>query len=270
MPELHSKYFSASASKRWMGKSGLDGCPASVVMPQKEQRDTSAADEGTMGHHFTEFTLKDRMIAGTGGDWQRYNVANYIGKTHAGWRLAEHHVNHLQGYVDFIWSLVLAGGRLYIENQVDYSQPLDVDHLEGLLRAFGTSDALVYMPDGTLWVIDLKFGKWVVDAENNSQMMLYAVGGYRRLRLIHDIKRFNLVIYQPRTSGRPDDQWACTFDRLAKFIDAAKTGAQRILEAVRQYQETGKLAPAYFNASQDNCQFCKVEKCGPRRKYGYR
>ncbi len=270
MPELHSKYFSASASKRWMGKTGRDGCAASCVLPQKERGDTSAADEGTMGHHFTEFTLRDRLIAGVNGDWQQYEVANYLGKMHADWRLAEHHVPHLQGYVDFVWSLVLAGGRLYIENQVDYSEPLGVAHLEGLLRAFGTSDALVVMPDGTLWVIDLKFGKWVVDAENNSQMLLYALGGYRRLRLIHEITRFNLVIYQPRTAGRPDDQWACSFDRLEKFTAAAHTGAQRILEAVQAYQTDGKIPAALYSASNDNCQFCKVVTCAPRRKFGFR
>lgn len=201
-----------------------------------------------------------------GGDVYARTVSRYKGKMHAGWRLAETHIPHLQGYVDLIWSLVEQGGRLYIENEVDYSQPLGVDHLVDLFRAFGTADALVFMPDGTLWVIDLKFGKLVVDSENNSQMMLYAVGGYRRLRLIHDIKRFNLVIYQPRTKGRPDDQWACSWARLELFIEAAHTGAQRIMEALKCIQDTGKLSAAFFSPSADNCEWCKVDSCEARRK----
>lgn len=266
MPDIHSKYFSASAAKRWIGRDGRDGCAASVILPTQERGDNTAANEGTMGHHFTEFTLRDRMIAmRCGADWTRYDVSNYIGKTHAETRLAEHHLPPLRGYVEFIWALVQQGGRLYIENQVDYSQPLNVDHLEGLLRSFGTSDALVFMPDGTLWVIDLKFGKWVVDAEGNYQMMLYAVGGFRRLRLIHDIKRFKLCIYQPRTAGRPDDVWACSFDKLATFTNKAEVAAQRILIGVKQYEETGKLSPEMFSPTADNCQFCKVIKCGARR-----
>lgn len=266
MPDIHSKYFSASASKRWIGTNGEDGCAASVILPTLEKGDQTAANEGTMGHHFTEFTLRDRIIAKRMNvDPMKHQVANYLGKTHAGTRLAEHHLPPLAGYVEFIWSLVEKGGRLYLENQVDYSQPLNVDHLAGLLRAFGTSDALVFMPDGTLWVIDLKFGKWVVDAEGNYQMMLYAIGGMRKLRLIHDVKRIKLCIYQPRTAGRPDDVWACSFEYLAKFQAKAKIAAGRIIECVTCYDETGKLPAWAYSPTADNCQFCKVEKCSARR-----
>lgn len=226
----------------------------------------SAAEEGTMGHHFSEFTLRDRLLVTKKGDWQKYVVRNYLGKKHSGWRLAENHIPGLQSFVDYVWAFVLAGGRLYVENQVDYSEPLGVDKLPEKFRAFGTADALVVMPDGTLWVIDLKFGKWEVDAEGNTQMFLYALGGWRMLRLIHDIKKFRLVIFQPRTKGRPDDQWDATHESLAIFTDNARTAAQRIVKGVNEYETTGKLSPQYYKPSASNCEFCKVEFCEVRKK----
>lgn len=267
MPDIHSKFFSASASHRWMGKKGSDGCAASVLLPQREEGNTAAADEGTMGHFFTEQTLRLRVASmREGADPLQHNVADFLGQKHATWRLAENHIVDLQGYVNFVWALVQAGGRLYIETQVDYSQPLGVDHLEGILRAFGTSDAVVIMPNGTAWIIDLKFGHWEVDAEINTQMMCYALGVYRRLRLVHDIQRFRLVIYQPRTKGRPDDQWAFTFEQMAIFVKAARLGADRIMEALEFLNTTGKVPPQYYRPTVDNCQFCKVEECGARKK----
>lgn len=220
-----------------------------------------------MGHHFTELTLRDRLIARKmGADPLKYKVANYKGKAHSGWRLSENHIKPLQSYVDFVWSLVMAGGILYVETRVNYSQPLGVDRNDPEMDAFGTADALIVMPDGVLWVIDLKFGKWDVDAERNTQQGLYAIGGYRNLRLLHDIKGFNFVIFQPRTKGRPDDQWRATFEWLDKVIDKAYAAAGTIIELL-DITDRGLPIPAkYFKPSKENCEFCRKADCDARRK----
>lgn len=261
MPLEHSRYFSASASHRWIS------CPPSVVGAQLEQHNTDAADEGTMGHHFSELTLKDRLIAmRCGADPLQYHVGRYKGKIHQGWKLATQHISYLQGYVDFVWSLVAAGGRLYVENRVRYDEPLGVDGMAEIFAAFGTADALIVMPDGTLFVVDLKFGKWVVDAERNSQQALYAIGGYRSLRLLHNIKKFVFVIYQPRTAGRPDDQWRTTFDWLEKFTDTAHHAAQIIVDLVDMAARGEPIPAKFFNPTKENCEFCKKEGCSARKK----
>lgn len=261
MPELHSRYFSASASSRWIQ------CPPSVIGEQMEQGDTSAADEGTMGHHFTETTLKARLFAYKRGmSWEQYTVRAHLGEQHAGWRLAENHIRPLQSYVDFVWGLVLAGGKLYIESQVDYSEPLNVAHLSKIFKAFGTADALIVMPDGVLWVIDLKFGMWDVDAEGNTQQGLYALGGWRSLQLLHDIKKFNFVIFQPRTKGRADDQWRTDFVWLEKMTKRTRKAAGKIVELVQLTKEGWPIPPGEFKPSAKACEFCRKAGCSARIK----
>ena len=57
---------------------------------------------------------------------------------------------------------------MLIEQQLDFSQWVP--------EGFGTGDCVI-VADGTLSVIDFKYGKGVeVLSENNPQMMLYALG----------------------------------------------------------------------------------------------
>ena len=68
-------------------------------------------------------------------------------------------------------------------------------------EAFGTGDCLV-AGDKTLYVIDFKYGRGVlVDAEDNTQMMLYALGALELFDCIYDIDTVHMTIYQPRLSN---------------------------------------------------------------------
>lgn len=72
---------------------------------------------------------------------------------------------------------------------------LDLSHY--IPEGFGTSDAVI-AADGRLEVIDLKYGKGVeVDATENRQMMVYALGALYA-NVLHDVRTVRMTIVQPR------------------------------------------------------------------------
>nr|MBO6294283.1 DUF2800 domain-containing protein [Schwartzia sp. (in: firmicutes)] len=62
---------------------------------------------------------------------------------------------------------------------------------------FGSGDCILCSP-GEIHVFDYKNGHLFVDADHNSQMMLYALGALRLFDAIYGIERVSMSIYQPR------------------------------------------------------------------------
>lgn len=57
----------------------------------------------------------------------------------------------------------------------------------------------VLIGNRTLTIVDLKYGKgYQVNAEDNAQLKVYALGAVDKYDLIHDFDRVEMVIYQPR------------------------------------------------------------------------
>ena len=75
----------------------------------------------------------------------------------------------------------------------------------------GTVDLLV-IRDRHLHVIDLKYGRTPVAAENNGQLILYALGAYRQYKRLHGLNQVSLTIYQPRGGGT--NTWTLTPGQL--------------------------------------------------------
>jgi hypothetical protein len=77
-----------------------------------------------------------------------------------------------------------------IEQRLDFSNYVP--------EGFGTGD-LVIVADKTLYIVDLKYGTGVaVSAEQNPQMMLYALGALNLFEALYDIETVNMTIVQPR------------------------------------------------------------------------
>lgn len=82
-----------------------------------------------------------------------------------------------------------------VEERVDYS------HISS--SGFGTADMLIIGKDengkGLPHICDFKTGQGVfVDADHNSQMMLYALGGLAAYGYIYEIEIVRMSIIQPR------------------------------------------------------------------------
>jgi Protein of unknown function (DUF2800) len=161
--------FAPSAAHRWVP------CPGSVAMNKDKKDETSPyAEEGTRAHEVAAARLKD--IPGPAADDQE--ASDYINV-----------------YVSDVRQAA-EGKMLLLEKRVD------LERHTGEKGGKGTADAIIVdAATKTIEVRDLKFGKGViVYAENNEQLMLYALGA---IDLVEDllgvqIETAKLVIHQPR------------------------------------------------------------------------
>lgn len=221
----HAK-LSASGSHRWIA------CPGSVKAEEGYPDTTSIfADWGTACHELSELVLTQ---GGSSFDWESKTLPISNSTT-----VDREMASCAQEYVDYVRQIP---GELMIEQRVDFS------HL--VPGGFGTSDALII--DGThLHCVDLKGGKGVrVDAEENTQGLLYALGALNDYGLIYDIQTITISIVQPRLDHI--SEWTIprtTLDAWGEFIRKAACNA---------LADDAQRVPG-----EKQCQWCKAKATCP-------
>lgn len=212
---------SASASHRW-----LVCTPSARLESRFPDKGSPYAAEGTKAHSLAEETLW-RFLAG--GD---STVCCEDGEMREA----------VQFYVDVCIEKITAArnaspdAKILVEERLDFS--------EYVPQGFGTGDAVIVSDDG-LEVVDLKYGKGVrVEAVENSQMMLYALGALSAYGWLYNVGRVRMTIVQPRldnvsTSEISDD---------ALYLWGRKV--QRL--AAKAFAGEGEFKPG------EHCRFCKA------------
>lgn len=171
---------SASSSHRW-----LNCTPAPKLEEQYPDSSSEAAEEGTAAHELAEYKL--RALLGSPGQ-----------RPESSWQ-DEEMESHTDDYADHVMAELertketSPAAFLAIEHRLDFSHIVP--------DGFGTGDALI-VADGTMTVIDFKYGKGVeVSAEDNPQMMLYALGALAQFGMIYNVQTVRMVIFQPRRAN---------------------------------------------------------------------
>lgn len=216
----HAK-LSASGSTRWLA------CTGSVkAESQFPNTSSSYAMEGTTAHSLAERCLTEDITPNY-----------YLNKQLDGYTVDDEMVDNVAAYVAYVKSF---SGIHFYEVRVNFS--------EWIPEGFGTSDAIVIdSKSNTVHVIDLKYGKGVpVDAENNSQGMLYALGVLSEYGFIYDIDTVVIHIYQPRIKNY--SSWSISANDLYKWAEWAKQRAEEAL------QDDAPRTP-----SDKACQWCKAK-----------
>ena len=179
MPPKAHAILSASSSHRWLH------CPPSARLCETyEDKGSDYAAEGTDAHSLCEYKL--RLALGMEAADPTEHLTWYN----------EEMLDCANGYASYILELVevaketCADPVVLIEQRVDFSRWVE--------QGFGTSDAII-ISDGTLRVVDYKHGLGVlVEADNNPQMMCYALGALELFDVIYDIDTVAMTVYQPR------------------------------------------------------------------------
>lgn len=228
MSKFHAT-LSPSNSDRWINCPGSVKSIADAVADGFKVKGSSFfADEGTMAHELAEKTL-----VGSG------NCFDYLDLTlelENAIPVTREMCEYVQSYVDFVKLFV---GDRRIEQRVYFT-----DWVPG---GSGTSDAVI-IEDDRLVCIDLKYGKGVVvDAVENTQALLYALGTYQGLSTDQreNIKKVLMVVHQPR------------LDAISEWeIDVSDM--LRRAEAISHAAELALSDDAPLKAGEAQCRWCPV------------
>jgi hypothetical protein len=237
----HAK-LSASGSKRW-----LTCTPSAQLETQFPDSTSSFAQEGTWAHEYSELLLTDFLFKMEVKLFTR-RLDTVMSETFA---TAENY-EAVESYVAFVQGRIKQARERDKSSIVMLEQRLDFS--EWVPEGFGTGDVVI-VSGGTLEVIDLKFGKGVqVDAKDNSQLRLYALGAWNEYEMLFDIENVRMTIVQPRLNHISTDEMKLT-DLVEWADDYVKPRAEMAMNG------EGEYVPGA------HCRFCKARfTCRARAK----
>ena len=231
MPPNTHAILSASASHRWLN------CNPSARLEQEfADRETDAAAEGTAAHALCEHKLRRALKMRSKKPISPYDCDEMDACTDA--------------YVEFVMEALAEAKRECKDPLVLIEQKLDFSCY--VPDGYGTGDCLIVAAK-LLHIIDFKYGQGVlVDAEQNPQMMLYALGALRLFDSLYDITEVSMSIFQPRRENV--STWTISVDDL---LDWAENTLKPKAELA--FKGEGEYTPGSW------CQFCKAAvKCRAR------
>ena len=235
MPENHAM-LSASSSHRW-----LECPPSAKLNATAEDTPSEYAAQGTDAHTLCE-----------------YKVLRSLGKrvkdpTPNLKYFDDEMADCTDAYLEYVTQQLAEAEKRCKDPLVLVEQRLDFSRY--VPDGFGTGDCVI-ISDDVLTIIDFKYGSGVqVEAENNPQMMCYALGALELFDGIYDIKNIEMTIFQPRR------------ENTSTYI----ISKQELLEwAENTLKPTAELAAkgeGEFKAG-DHCRFCRVKAtCRKRAEY---
>lgn len=218
---------SASASHRWLN------CTPSVRLSEGiPDKGSEYAQEGTDAHSLCEFKL--RKLLGMPAIDPTEHLSWYNGEME---ECAENYASYVLELLEKAKE-TCADPVVLVEQRVDFSRFVE--------NGFGTADCII-IADGTMNVVDYKHGKGVeVSAENNPQMMLYALGALEIFDGIYDIEEVRMTIFQPRIGN-------ISVSSMAKNALLEWANGELAEKAALAYEGSGDFACG------DWCRFCKAK-----------
>ena len=222
---------SASGAHRW-----LNCLPSARLELEFVNNESSAAAEGTAAHALCEHKLKKALHMRSKRPVSDYN--------------SDEMEDHSDAYVEFVMEQLELAKQSCTDPLILIEQRLDFSCY--VPQGFGTGDCII-IADKKLHIIDFKYGMGVlVDAVDNPQMKLYALGALEIYDSLYDIEEVFMTIFQPRRENV--STWTIRVEDL-------KDWAEKELKpkAKKAYDGEGEYLPGEW------CTFCRAAvKCRAR------
>lgn len=262
---------SPSGAKKWLS------CAASLAC-EKDIPNTSgkAAVTGTACHTIAEVHLNayirgtalplEREVGAYVLDEGKGQIKALISQMKGAVLITADMIEQVRKYTDYCKPIIDVATYAKLEMRVNLTEVLHPGY-EGV-ETFGTADLvavqeLANTDEHMLIIGDLKTGRHRVEAKENKQLMLYALGVYRRLKRRYNITVVRLVIFQPYAGGA--SEWDISVEGLELFAKFAQKRALLALDAY--YRGKKNLKASDFKPSVDGCQWCRFsEQCAARTK----
>lgn len=230
--KTHAKMFPPSASERWLN------CHASVKLSEKAppQAESKYAEEGTKAHTVLEELLKAHLRRGRRGGRGKLKPTD---GPHP-----KEMVDAAKLVVNYVESVAPFGEKVLIEEKSETGIHPDF---------FGTLDVAVITED-ELIVIDFKYGAGVaVEAEENPQLMAYAIGVAEKY-VSYGFKKVRLVIIQPRAFHPEGEirEYFTTIETVWAWRDKFKKAIDKIVSGENLEFKSG-----------DHCRWCPAATICP-------
>lgn len=225
---------SASGSHIWLN------CTPSIKLSEGiPDKQTEFTREGTTAHRLAELMLGE-LYGLTDEEELRADTEEVTRSEY----YSEEMETVIRGYVD--WVEEVYNGVKGQSEDCELLTEQRLDFSSWVPGGFGTGDVVI-IADGTLTVIDLKYGKGVpVDAVRNPQLMLYGLGAYDAFSLSNDIRRVRMIINQPRLDAI--SEYEVTVEELLEWGEKiVKPRAEMAIKG------EGEAHPG------DWCRFCKCK-----------
>ena len=241
---------SASSSKRWMTCTPSSRLEATLPELRRPSGAFDVSAEGTLAHSLGEIRL---LLQYNQIGHEEYNREYEIIKQHPIYKNYSEEDRtdfeaHVDNYVLYVRSQIGDGDTPLFEQRVDFS--------DWIPDGFGTADVII-LSKSKVRVIDLKFGKGIaVDAKDNPQLRLYALGAYSKFREeFPDIKEVEYTIHQPRLDSITTDGTS-----INRLLDWAEHFVKP--KAKKAWAGAGEFIPG------EHCQFCKAKaQCRARADF---
>lgn len=233
MPPNTHAVLSPSSAERWLH------CTRSARLEQEfTDQPTFASAEGTAAHALAEYKLRKALRMRSRRPVSEFDSDEMEELTDA--------------YRDYVLEQLEVERQTCPDAQIFIETKLDLTaYVPG---SFGTLDCII-VSDNQLHVIDLKYGQGiVVQAKENPQMKLYALGALDIYDGLYDFKTVSMTIFQPRRENV--STWTESVEALRKWAD----------EEFKPKAELANNGEGDF-CSGDWCVFCKAAvRCRERAK----
>lgn len=225
---------SPSSASRW-----LTCTPSARLEERFPDNSGEAAKEGSLAHELGEALIKlyAKQI-------KKVEFNRIVKVIEANPLYSSDMLDHMEAYATFVTERYAVARKRTKDAVLQVETRLDLT--EYAPESFGTGDVII-IADGTMDVIDLKYGKGVrVSAVENNQMMMYGLGALSLFELSYDIRTVRMTIYQPRLDSV--SEYEMSADDLRHWGEnVLGPGAEMAFKGEGEF------------VSGDHCRFCRAK-----------